>query len=54
MSEENKTLTNDEVNVTEEENDNLLSEDTVETVEEEKEFHLDPTSGEDRRKILAS
>lgn len=54
MSEENKTLTNDEVNVTEEENDNLLSEDTLETVEEEKEFHLDPTSGEDRRKILAS
>ena len=54
MSEENKTLTNDEVNVTEEESDNLLSEDTLEIVEEDKKFHLDPTSGEDRRKILAS
>lgn len=52
MSEGNKTLTEEKVDVTEE--DNLLSEDTIETVEEEKEFHLDPTSGEDRRKILAS
>ena len=53
MSEENKTLTDDKVNVTEEEKDDLLSKDTIEPVEE-KEFHIDSSSGEDRRKILAS